>query len=377
MWQKIKNCYHLAQALFSAIYFNFPSKKLTVIGVSGTDGKTTTVSMIYHILKTVGKKVSMISSVSAQIAGKSLETGLHVSTPSPWQVQKFLRIAADAKNQYVVLEATSHGLDQNRLAFVNFTVAVLTNITHEHLDYHKTYDNYRNAKLKLFRKVKFSVINADDNSYNYVKNHVSGKIISYSAKGKGDYNRSNALAALVATRVLGISRQKAGKALKTFLGVIGRLQEIKIGQPFRVIIDFAHTPNGLEQVLKTLRSQLKVKGSRLIVVFGSAGERDKLKRPLMGKVANTYADLIVLTAEDPRKEDAYDICRQIASGIKNGKFEIIPDRLEAINYAIKMAKANDIVGVFGKGHEKSMAYGKKEIPWDEPEVVKKAIKGIK
>lgn len=377
MWQKAKNYYHFAQALLSAIYFGFPAKKLTVIGVTGTDGKTTTVSMIYHILRLAGEKVSMISSVNAQIAGKSLDTGLHVSTPSPWQVQKFLRIAADAKNQYVVLEATSHGLDQNRLAFVDFTIAVLTNITHEHLDYHKTYENYRNAKLKLFRRVKFSVINADDNSYNYVKNHVSGKVIAYSQKGKGDYNSSNAQAALEAVGVLGISRREAEKALKTFPGVKGRMEEVKLSQQFRVIVDFAHTPNGLEQALKTLRSKLNVTGASLIAVFGSAGERDRLKRPLMGKVANAYADFIVLTSEDPRKEDPYDICRQIVGDIKSKKFKIITDRQEAINFAIKIAKANDVVAIFGKGHEKSMAYGKKEFPWDEFEAVRKAIKKIK
>lgn len=376
MWQKVKNYYHFAQALFSAIYFGFPAKKLIVIGVTGTDGKTTTVSMIYHILRSAGKKVSMISSVNAQIAGKSFDTGLHISTPSPWQVQKFLRIAADAQNQYFVLEATSHGLDQNRLAFVDFTVAVLTNITHEHVDYHKTYENYVKAKLKLFKNVKFSIINADDNPYNYVKNHVSGKVISYSAKGKGDYNRSNALAAIETTSVLGINRQQAENALTTFPGVKGRMEEVKLGQPFKVIVDFAHTPNGLEQALKALRSQ-RTKSSRLIAVFGSAGERDRFKRPLMGKAADKYADFIVLTSEDPRRDDASDICLQIAAGIKNKNFEVITDRQEAINFAIQEAKANDIVAIFGKGHEKSMAYGKKELPWDEFAAVRKAIKKIK
>lgn len=379
MWQQIKNYYHLTQAFFSALYFNFPSKKLIVIGVTGTDGKTTTVNMIYHILKSVGEKVSMISSVNAAVGNKTFDTGFHVSTPRPWQIQKFLKRAKDTGSEYFVIEATSHGLDQNRLAFVNFTVAVLTNITHEHLDYHKTYENYRDAKLKLFKNVKFSIINADDSSYNHVKNHVSGKVVAYRLKGRGNYNLQNAQAAITATEVLDISRQTAEKALKTFPGVKGRMEEIKMGQPFRSFIDFAHTPNGLKQALKTLRSDL-VKEGKIIAVFGAAGERDKSKRPLMGAVADNLADVVVLTSEDPRSEDPQEIARQIAQGIKKKKegkdLHIITDRKDAINFAIRLARKDDIVAIFGKGHEKSMAYGKKETPWDEFAVVREAIKRI-
>lgn len=377
MWRQLKNYYHLAQALIAAIYFKFPSKKLTVIGVTGTDGKTTTVSMIYHILKSAGFKVSMISSVNAVIGNSRYQTGFHVTTPSPWQIQKFLKRAQDAKSQFFVLEATSHGLDQNRLAFVNFTVAVLTNITHEHLDYHQTFARYRDAKLKLFKNVKFSIINAEDSSFDYFKNCVDGKVVAFSSKGKGDYNLSNSLAAIAATGVFGINRQKAKKALKTFPGVKGRMEEIKLGQAFRVIIDFAHTPNGLEQALKTLRSRFTVRGSQLITVFGAAGDRDRSKRPLMGKVADRLADVIILTAEDPRSEDPQDIANQIASGIKNKKegknLFIIPNRRKAIQFVTNLAKAGDTVALFGKGHEGSMTYGKKETAWDEFKVVRDAI----
>src|SRR3989338_2652193 len=369
MWQKIKNLYHLAQAFFAAIYFSFPSKKLTVIGVTGTDGKTTTINMVYHILKSMSKKVSVISSVGAQIGEKSFDTGFHVTTPSPWQVQKYLKKAIDSGSQYFVLETTSHGLDQNRLAFVDFKVGVLTNITHEHLDYHKTFENYREAKLKLFQKVKFSIINADDDSYGYIKNRVGGKVISYSKNGKGNYNLSNALAAIAATGVLCVGRHQAEKALKTFPGVRGRMEDIKLGQPFRVIVDFAHTPNGLSEALKFLRSQLTTKSSRLIAVFGAAGERDKSKRPLLGQAADESTNIIVLTAEDPRSEYTQTICEEIAKGIKKKKINkdyfIVDDRGAAIEFAIKLAAARDIVGIFGKGHEKSMAYGKGETPWDE------------
>src|SRR3989344_5460646 len=169
MWQKLKNYYHLLQAFVAAIYFNFPSKKLTVIGITGTDGKTTTVSMIYHILKSAGKKVSMVSSVEAIVGNKKYDTGVHVTTPNPWQVQKFLRKALDMKSQYFVLEATSQGLNQYRLAFVDFILAVITNITSEHLDYHKTWQNYALAKAKLFQNAQTSVLNVDDKSFNFLK----------------------------------------------------------------------------------------------------------------------------------------------------------------------------------------------------------------
>jgi UDP-N-acetylmuramoyl-L-alanyl-D-glutamate--2,6-diaminopimelate ligase len=379
MWQKIKNYYHLAQALISAVIFNSHPKQLVVIGVTGTDGKTTTVNMIYHILKSAGKKVSMISSVNAQLGKKSYDTGLHVSTPNPFQIQKYLKKAKEEGSEYFVIEATSHGLDQNRLAFVDFDVAVLTNITHDHLDYHKSFESYRDAKLKLFKNVKFSILNADDDSFSYAKNHVSGKIISYSHKGKGDYNLSNRLAAIAAVQALGIGKKTAEVALETFPGVKGRMEEIKLGQKFSVIIDFAHTPNGLKNALESIRSNYPK--SRIIAVFGSAGQRDKFKRPLLGEVAARLADIIILTSEDPRKENPNQICEDIKSGIKNKKtekdlFEII-DRRKAIDFAVNLARKDDVVAVFGKSHERSMNVNGKEQPWDEFETVRSAIKKSK
>ena len=389
MWQKIKNYYHLAQALCSDLIYGFPSKKLTVIGVTGTDGKTTTVSMISHILKAANKKVSMINSISAQIGNRQYDTGFHVSTPSPFQVQKYLKHAVKNGSQYFVLEATSHGLDQNRLAFVDFKVAVLTHITHEHLDYHKTWDQYAYSKLKLFKNAQTSIINSDDDkSYQFIKARVKGKILTYSQKKyadfnldnfriklkiDGDYNLQNAMAAAAAASSLGIPKQTILKALASFSGVLGRMENIDLGQDFLVFVDFAHTPNGLENALATLRSKVSP-GSRVIAVFGSAGERDKAKRIMMGRVADKLADLIVLTSEDPRSEDPQKICREIARGIKNKKYHIIIDRQEAIDYAISKAKGSDVVGFFGKAHEKSMNIGGKESPWDEFEAARETIK---
>ena len=390
--QKIKNYYHLIQAFTAAVFFNFPSRKLTVIGVTGTDGKTTTVQMIYEILKTVDLKASMISSVSAQIGPKIFDTGFHVTTPSPWQVQKFLRKAVDLGSQYFVQEATSHGLDQNRLAFVDFKVAVVTNITREHLDYHKTWESYAQAKAKLFKNVDYSILNVDDQSFNYLKSKVDGKIITYSLKSTadfdfkkfplrlkliGDYNLANGLAAAACASALGFNKSKTTKLLNNFQGILGRMEEIYLGLDFKVFIDFAHTPNALEQALVALNSKLKTKNSKLICVFGAAGERDKSKRPQMGKVASEISDIVIITAEDPRSEKVEEISKQIIRGVKGKKLKknlfVIVDRKKAIKFAINLAQKGDLVAIFGKGHEKSMTFGKKEIPWDEFAIVRQAI----
>ena len=391
MWQKIKNLYHFVGALLAAIIFNFPSKNIIVIGVTGTDGKTTTVHMIYQVLKESGQKVSMVSTVGAAIGSKVFDTGFHVTTPTSWQIQKYLRRAVDAGHKYFVLETTSHGLDQNRLAFVNLEVGVLTNITHDHLDYHGTWEKYALAKTKLFKNVKISILNLDDEkSYEFLKNKSSGKIVTYALSKNSDvnlknfpiklqvpgqYNLQNALAANACAQELGIPKQKIKKALSEFAPVKGRMDQVSLGQHFKVYIDFAHTPNALDQALKTLKSQ---SADRLIAVFGAAGQRDKSKRELMGSVADAIADIIILTAEDPRTESVKEITSEISKGIKDkveGKsLFIVEDRQQAIDHATRLASKNDIVGIFGKGHEKTMCYGKREIPWDEFEVTKKAIK---
>lgn len=392
MWQKIKNYYHLLQAFLAALFFNFPSNKIKVIGVTGTDGKTTTVHMIYEILKSSGYKVSMISSQGAVIGSNIHDTGFHVTTPSSYQVQKYLTKAQNEGHQYFVLETTSHGLDQNRLAFVNFEIGVLTNITHDHLDYHKTWENYALSKSRLFQKVKFSVLNLDDKkSFLFLQPRVRGKIVTYGLNVKADinpqnypirlkipgrHNEQNALAACAVGDILKVKKSNTIKALNSFSSVRGRMEEIDMGQDFKVIIDFAHTPNALKNALETLRSQ--VSGGRIIVLFGAAGERDRIKRPLMGQVAAKSADIIILTAEDPRSEDVREISHQIARGIK-GKTQrknlfLIDNRSDAIDFAIKMAKKNDIIALFGKGHEKSMCLGKEETPWDEFETAKSIIR---
>ena len=291
MWQNLKNIYHLAQAFLSALYFGFPSKKLIVIGITGTDGKTTTVNMLHHILTSCSKKVSSISSINAVIGDKTFNTGFHVTTPNPWQVQKYLKQAVDSGSDYFILEATSHGLDQNRLAFVDFQAAALTNISHEHLDYHKNKENYLASKAKLFKNVKYSILNADDQNYKDLKEKISGKVLTYSLKKNtdfnikkfpiklriaGDFNQENALAALAVAITLRLNKHKVLRTLATFTGISGRLESINLGQNFDVYIDFAHTPNALEQVLKTLRSATNDQQStKLIAVFGAATGRKR------------------------------------------------------------------------------------------------------
>jgi len=391
MWQKIKNIYHYFQALSAALYFRFPSKKLIVIGITGTDGKTTTVNMLHHVLSLNNKKVSSISSISAKIADKSFDTGFHVTTPSPWQIQKYLRNALNSRSQYFILEATSHGLDQNRLAFIDFEVAAITNISHEHFDYHKSMKNYLASKAKLFKNVKYSVLNADDESYKDLKNKASGEILNYSLqknvdfnlkeypinlKIPGEFNLKNALAALAISSALGISKSRTLKAITSYKGIVGRLEDLDFGQNFDVYVDFAHTPVSLKESLQTLKEKTR---GRLIAVFGSAGKRDESKRPLMGKVASSLADISILTAEDPRDEDVNKICNQIAKGFKSNRkkenedFFIIPDRKKAIKFAVDLARSNDTVSLFGKGHEKSMNIKGKEFPWNEINVAKWAI----
>ena len=391
MWQKIKNIYHLFIALLANLLFFFPSRKMKVIGVTGTDGKTTTVNLIYHILKTAGYKTSMISSINAVIDNKTFDTGFHVTTPTSFALQKFLRKARNAKSEYFVLEITSHAIDQNRISGIGFEVGVLTNITNEHLDYHKTYDNYLKTKAKLLKKSKISVVNSDDSSYTLLSEAKAEKSqenwITYGLSDSsdynlntfdikesnlvGDFNNYNALAAVATCMVLGVKDETIKKAIKSFHMPIGRVDYV-YEKDFSVMIDFAHTPNAFENILSSMRSVTK---GRIIHVFGSAGERDILKRPFLGEISSHYSEILILTAEDPRSEDVNKIIAEIEVGVKKEQCEVIriPDRKEAIQAAIQMAKKNDLVLITGKAQEGSMDVEKKEEPWDEFAVVEQTL----
>lgn len=398
----IKNYFHLCLAIVANMFYGFPAKELTIIGVTGTDGKTTTTSLLYHILKTAGKKTAMITSVGAYIGDNVYDIGFHVTTPSPFSIQKYLRKAVNQGYTHVVLEVTSHALDQNRPWGIAFRIGVLTNITNEHLDYHKTYKQYVAAKAKLFLFSSESVINKDDRSYKYILPYLNNKLVTtYSIRDTsatyvltkspvsipfiGDFNKSNTMAAVSVCRLLDIPFKKIQKGIDSFILPPGR-QEIIQKEPFFVMIDFAHTPNAFSQLLPEIKKQSK---NRVIHVFGSAGKRDKTKRPEMGRISALSSDIIILTSEDPRTESVESINASIEHGIPDTfkravKNDIntqtkkavvqIEDRKEAILFALSIALPGDSVVITGKGHETSMNYGDGEVPWNEYEVVMQSLR---
>lgn len=386
----IKTIYHLLVAIFSLLYFRFPGHRLTVIGVTGTDGKTTTTTLIYEILKKAGYKTSMITSVHAVIAGREYDTGFHVTTPNAWWVQKYLREAVDHGDKFMVLETTSHALTQFRVFGIPFRYAALTNITPEHLDWHKTFDAYVFAKLRLLRAANTVILNRDDaDVYNriipYLRNKklitygivcdakVTPKTYPFKTLLPGDFNQYNCLAAISVTSAIGIDKKIIQTVLRDFQGVSGRMELIQ-KKPFMVIVDFAHTPNAIDVVLKTVRKLTK---KRLIHIFGSAGLRDHSKRPMMGEASGRYADIIILTEEDYRTEKLDEILDQIQLGIPAGReIHRVADRREAIAFALNTAKSGDLVIFTGKGHEQSLCRGTTEYPWDDREEVRKALKRI-
>ncbi len=403
--QQIKNIYHYIKAVLANWYYGAPSKRLTVIGVTGTDGKTTTSSLIYHILKSSGRKTSLISTVSATIGKKSYDTGFHVTTPSPFTVQKYLKQAVDDGEEYFILETTSHALDQFRVFGVHFNIGLITNITHEHLQYHKTYERYVEAKAKLLDWSDIGIINRDDKSYSYLKSHCNSTCLTYGFKNDADFNldvskqigksmaefnKYNYLGAYIVCHKLGLSDKEIFKAMETYKLPPGRL-EVIYDRDFKVIIDFAHTPNALHEALQSIKDEHKPKG-RLIHLFGAAAFRDDSKRPLMGDESASHADTAIITEEDYRTEDPEHIAKQIGEGMEKNKWRFVEaasyagtpqtytsivSRKEAINQALSIVKPGDIIVLTGKGHEKSLCRGKKEYPWDDKEEALASIKNMK
>jgi UDP-N-acetylmuramoyl-L-alanyl-D-glutamate--2,6-diaminopimelate ligase len=416
--QRVKNVKHFFIAHFYNLRFRKPSKKLKVIGVTGTDGKTTTSIILYTMLKLSGKKVGLISTINAKIDKKEYPLAFHVTNPDPKDLQNFLKMMVDSGLEYAVLETTSHGLDQYRVAGINYEFAVYTNVTHEHLDYHKTYENYLGTKAKLISYTKKDgtvILNRDDESFSYLSdlsNKLERKTITYGfsknsdiladeiitekkymnfaikvkkkeyklkSNLKGRYNVSNIMASIAVALELGIPMKDIKKHITQIPQLEGRWEVLQ-EKPFKVVVDFAHTPNSLENVLK--RGDLfKTKNSNLIVVFGCAGKRDYSKRPKMGKIAGQYADKIILTAEDPRGEDVEKINAEIFEGIQSTpkgyerEYHSVPDRKEAIEKAINLAQKDDTIIITGKGHEKSMNLnGREELPWDEKKVTQSILK---
>ncbi len=409
-----------ALSWLAASFYGYPARKLRVIGVTGTDGKTTTCNLLYQILTAAGIKAGMISTVNAIIGEAVLDTGFHVTTPDAHDVQQYLARMLQAGLTHVVLETTSHGWAQYRVDACEFDIGVVTNITHEHLDEHGSYENYRAAKARLFQSlqqtrpkvhgnIRLSVLNKDDGSYGYLSAIAGRPQVSYgvdaeadvrasnikwndgfifeafgpgfqvqvSSELTGEYNVSNCLAALSATVCgLGIRPEVAARGIAGLRGISGRWERIDLGQDFTAVVDFAHTPNALRVVIEAAR---KMNPRRVIVIFGSAGLRDREKRRLMAEVAAELADVSILTAEDPRTESLDSILAEMAAGarlkggLENVTFWRVPDRGEAIRLGLRLAKTGDMVIACGKGHEQSMCFGTTEYPWDDRTAMRAAL----
>ena len=405
--------------LLAAAYYDFPSRKLAVIGITGTDGKTTISHILHHILKRApGIKAGYINTISADFGDKTIDTGLHVTTPGAPQIQAYLARMAEAGLTHCILEMTSHGLAQGRLQAVDIDVAILSNVMHEHLDFHGSWENYRAAKAAMFRMLcqshrksdlaKVSVINVDDPSADYFLAIPADKSVrygihnradyqaaaiccksdstSFAVQGKpikmqlvGEFNVSNALAAISAARQLKVDWRDIQQGIAALDLVSGRMERIDEGQDFIAMVDFAHTPNALKRALEAGRAMLPA-GKRLIAVFGSAGLRDVEKRRMMAETAAGLADMTLLTAEDPRTESLDDILEMMAQGcaaagaVEGETFIRVPDRGQAIYAACQMARAGDLVMVCGKGHEQSMCFGATEDPWDDRAAVRSALR---
>jgi UDP-N-acetylmuramoyl-L-alanyl-D-glutamate--2,6-diaminopimelate ligase len=398
---KLKRPFHfvktgLLRGLAGELQYGFPAKQLKIIAITGTDGKTTSSTLMYHVLKAAGKKVALVTTVAAYIGDEEIDTGFHVTTPDAGDVQRFLAKMVELGIEYVVLEATSHGMYQHRLWGIYPEIAGFTNITHEHLDYHVTYDEYVAAKALLARSARHIVINADDSSsYRELKRQLANRSTDIHAYSKSDrlppavskainarfdqpYNQMNARLVYTIAKLMKVEDKAFTAGLREFPGVPGRMQEVGKVKNIKVIVDFAHTPNSLESALQSLRKELKQSKSkgRIIAVFGCAGLRDVQKRPMMGRIGAELADLAIFTAEDPRTEDVWSIIRQMKSdlGTFHNKVVTIADRKEAITYAIQhVAKSGDIIGIFGKGHEKSMSFGTVEYPWSDLTAAQEAL----
>ncbi len=404
----------LAWAEMVANFYGNPEKKLKFIGVTGTDGKTTTSNLIYEMLLTSGQRAAMISTIKAVVAGREFDTGLHTSSPDPDILWPWLSEMVKAGQTHVVLETTSHGLAQYRFGDIKFDVGVLTNLAHDHLEFHKTIEAYRDAKALLFANSLVSVINECSAEAEYFKSKAAAKVVTYDvrkdvrnvsylesggsiwqefemkiydgwkkAKTKllGEYNLENILAAGKAADEVGVSETDIFATIEKFEVLPGRFEVVKNNRGFRTIVDFAHTEQGLSSVIGMVRNHLRKDGERIVVVFGCNGGRDETKRAPMGKAACQLADLTVVTTEDPRKEPVEQIYKQIeegclaAGGILGKTFFREDDRAEAIDLAInKLARKGDWVLFLGKGHEKSMNIGGVETPWDEVSVVTKKLK---
>jgi UDP-N-acetylmuramoyl-L-alanyl-D-glutamate--2,6-diaminopimelate ligase len=373
--------YHLFLAFWGAVLYQFPSRKLKVIGITGTNGKSTVVILTTKILEEANYKVASLSSIKFKIGEKEWPNNLKMTMPGRFKLQKFLRQAVDSGCQYAVLEVTSEGIKQHRHQFIDFDIAVFTNLAPEHIEAHKGFENYKKAKGKLFQATKgIHIINLDDENAEYFLNFPANKKYTYGLnKGDintkntqfrlnltGDFNIYNALAAICVGLSQGINLETCQRAVEKVEGIPGRMEEV-ISKPFKVFVDYAFTPNALEKVYQTLRP-----GNRkMICVLGACGGgRDKWKRPVLGELAGKYCNEVIVTNEDPYDEDPMEIINQVADSCQ-GKAKKILDRRKAIRETLKLAQTGDVVVITGKGCEPWICVAKgKKIPWDDRQVAR-------
>ena len=399
--------YHKLKAMMMAHKYEFPGKRMRVIGVTGTNGKTSTCFMIWKMLNEAGHKTGLMTTVAWGV-DKLEEQIEHMTTVDTETLNKRMQKIAESGAEFLVLEITSHALAQNRIYGVPIEIAVMTNVTHEHLDYHKTFKNYRDAKRKLFKVAKYGVINEDDESWSYFASDVD-EYITYGINGgilkaekielaadgvkyevreagetlkirthiPGKFTVYNSLAATAVGLKLGLTRKQIEDGILALVSVEGRMNRVNEGQDFEVIVDYAHTPDAF---IKVFESVVPSKRARIISLFGGAGCRDESTRAERGEIGAKNSDIVIITEDDSRDEDRTLIAEEFARGAEEaGKTRekdlfVILDREEAIEKAISLAKKDDIVLVLGKGHEKTILRAEGAVPFEDLKVVRKVLK---
>lgn len=416
LFRMIEPTGHLIESMIATTALGFPARKLRIIGVTGTNGKTTTTFFIQKMLNEAGITTGLTSTVAYGVGNDIHLQMEHMTTTSAGILQGRLKDFKKQGAEWVVIETSSHALAQHRVWGVPYEIAVLTNITHDHLDYHGTFENYQEAKRKLFKianrhGLRFGVVNADDPSAEIFVNTVAnsttygikqGEVLAtnikltssgstYTAtvgedsyditvKIPGEFNVSNSLAAVSVGRKLGLTKEQIEKGIAALESVEGRMNSIDEGQTFKVLVDFASTPDGFEKFFESVRPLVK---GKLVAVFGSAGRRDESKRAEQGRIAGKYADVVIATEEDDRDDDSAKILRQISEGAtESGKVEsetlfLVPNREEAIGFAFtKVSESDDMVVLLGKGHEKTIERADGEYPWNESDVARAALQEL-
>ncbi|MBO0992704.1 UDP-N-acetylmuramoyl-L-alanyl-D-glutamate--2,6-diaminopimelate ligase [Bacillus sp. SD088] len=411
----VKDARH-AMAIIAAHFYNHPSHEMKLIGITGTNGKTTTSYMIESIFSDYGLTMGLMGNNGIKMNGNMYSTD--INTQESPILQRNLRQMSDYKTEYCVMEVTSQGIDMKRVMGCNFRTAIFTNLTQDHLDYHGTFENYRHTKGLLFSSLgnsfnyqdkKYAVLNADDPCFKYFSKVTSAEVITYGISNKSDvsaenitmssqgirflltsfmgnieidmqlvgrFNIYNALAAVTAALLEGIPLENISNSLAQITSINGRVEIVNEGQNFLVLVDYAHTPDALENVLKTIK---EFTIGRIITVFGCGGDRDATKRPIMGRIASEYSDIVYITSDNPRSEDPNIIMNDIEEGLKRGstlQYKLLIDREEAIYKAIKTAKKNDVVIIAGKGHETYQIFQDKTIEFNDKEIARKFIQKI-